>query len=271
MKMLRFTTALLGLIFLLSACDDFEIRPVEPEAPATFEPPADGQDLRSFLQGNNLTEQRDSLIACAFSGDHAFLPAGLGADARILAYSYFPEGEFFYFHSTDRTAPSDNLSHYVFRRPLGARSVADGFFEVLPMVQPAAGAFERVMVVRVIGGTAYLSNTIFLKGTDVRTASFSGQLDMTAAAGGNPSFAWPGEPGDNVIYFQLLTDGNDRVVSGTYTTEPRFTFYETINVVLNVSPGTPPTSLPASGGPYRMTVMGVGENNWVNFMRDVGF
>jgi len=270
MIMLRLTIYL-SLLVLFFGCEDFEIRPSEPEAPIEYPVPADGQSLGSFIQGNNLTEQPDSLIACAFSGDHTFLPQGVGADVRVLSYSYFLEGEFLYFHSTDRVAASSDLSHYAYRRPLGARNVANGFFEVLPMVQPAAGTFERMIVARVIGPKIYLSNVIFIKGEDTLTATLRGALAVENASSGNPGFSWPTAPGDNVIYFQLLTNGNDRVVSGTYTTEPGFTYYQTDNVVLNVSPGTPPASLPASNGPYRMTVMGVGANNWVNFIRDTEF
>lgn len=270
MNMLRIAFGL-SLLFWFSSCEDFEIRPSEPESPVEFPAPEDGQSLSSFIRSNNLTEQADSLIACAFSGDHAFLPQGLGADVRILSYSYFPEGDFLYFHSTDRVAASSDLSHYIYRRALGARNVASGFFEAIPMVQPAAGTFERMIVVRVIEGRIYLSNTIFIKGIDELTASFSGDLAIEDEPQGTPRFIWPESPGDNVIYFQLLTDGNDQVVSGTYTVEPEFTYYQTDNVVLNVSPGTPPTSLPATNGPFRMTVMGVGANNWVNFIRDVDF
>lgn len=268
--MLRLTIYLSLLVFVFG-CEDFEIRPSEPEPPVEYPFPADGQSLRSFIQGNSLIEQRDSLIACAFSGDHAFLPQGIGADVRVLSYSYFQEGEFIYFHSTDRVAASDNLGHYTYRRALGARNVAGGFFEVLPVAQPAAETFERMIVARVIGDKIYLSNAIFLKGTGDPTAAFPGALAVADAPQGTPRFTWPETPGDNVIYFQLLTDGNDRVVSGTYTTEPGFTYYQTDNVVLNVSPGTPPASLASGNGPYRMTVMGVGANNWVNFIRDVDF
>jgi len=264
---------MVGLLLFLSlfGCDDFQIGPSEPENPVEVSPPEDGESLQSFILNNNLIEQPDSLIACAFSGNHAFLPQGLGADVRILSYSYFEEGEFLYFHSTDRVSASGDFNHYTYRRPLGSRSVADGFFEVLPMVQPAAGAFERMIVVRVIGDKAYLSNTIFIKGVDELTAAFPNALATENLGQGSQRFIWPEDPGDNVIYFQLLTDGTDRVVSATYTVAPEFTYYQTDNVVLNVSPGTPPASLSATDGPYRMTVMGVGANNWVNFIRDASF
>lgn len=270
MNMLRLTVGL-SLLFALFACEDFEVRPEEPEEPVEYAAPEDGQSLHSFIQVNNLTEQPDSLIACAFSGDHAFLPQGLGADVRILAYSYFEEGEFLYFHSTDRVAASSDLEHYTYRSALDTRNVARDFFEVLPMAQPPTGTFERMIVARVIEDKIYLSNTIFIKGVDELTASFPGGLAIENEPQGIPRFTWPESPGDNVIYFQLLTDGNDQVISGTYTVEPEFTYYQTDNVVLNVSPGVPPTSLPATNGPYRMTVMGVGANNWVNFIRDVEF
>lgn len=261
----------LSLLFLLSGCEDNEIRPSEPEDPAAFTAPEDGQSLQSFISNNNLVEQLDSLIACAFSGDHAFLPEDLGADVRILSFSYFQEGEFIYFHSTDRVSASGDLDHYTFRRPLGAGSVAEGFFEVLPMIQPAAGTFERMIVARVIGRTIYLSNPIFMRGADELTAAFPDALAIENEAQGTPTFTWPETPGNNAIFFQLLTQSDGQVVSATYTIDPEFTYYQPDNVVLNVSPGTPPAALPATGGPHRMTVMGVGDDNWVNFIRDTDF
>jgi len=73
-----------------------------------------------------------------------------------------------------------------------------------------------------------------------------------------------------VIFFHLLTDIDGNVVSGTYSTENTFSYYDLANVVLNVSPGTPPASL-STGNTHRMTIMGVGSNNWVNFIRDATF
>jgi len=128
-----------------------------------------------------------------------------------------------------------------------------------------------MIVAEVIGSKIYLSNTIFIKGAEAPTAAFPDELAIDQGRQGNPTFSWPEAPGNNVIYFQLLTRGDGQVVSGTYTIAPAFTYYQTDNVVLNVSPGTPPASLSPTGERYRMTVMGVGSDNWVNFIRDVDF
>jgi len=262
------TLLLTALVFI--SCDNFQIQPLEPNAPRQFTPPQVGQSLQNFIAINALTVQPDSLIACAFSGDFAFLPTGLPDRARVLAYAYHPEADFLYFRSTDVLSAATDLSRYDFTAGNGTRSVANGFFEVLPVEQPEAGEEELFIVGFVKGSKLYVSNPISLKGADLPTAAFPGELSIDSSQPVNPAFSWSNTPGNNVIFFHLLTDMAGNVVSGTYSTETNFSYYNLSNVVLNVSPGTPPASL-FTGDSYRMTVMGVGPNNWVNFIRDVAF
>ncbi len=269
MEFMRLLTIIISFFFFVS-CDNFEIQPVEPNVPRPFTAPQVGQSLENFIAVNALTVQADSLIACAFSGDHGFLPTGMTGEARVLAYSYLPGVDFLYFRSTDELSAATDLSHYEFDPGNGTRPVANGFFEVLPTESPAAGDEELFIVAFVSGAKVYVSNPISVKGTDLPTASFPEELSTDLAQPRNPAFSWPDAPGDNVIFFHLLTDIDGNVVSGTYSTENTFSYYDLANVVLNVSPGTPPASL-STGNTHRMTIMGVGSNNWVNFIRDATF
>lgn len=107
---MRTLTAFLSLlVLLLISCDNFEIQPVEPNMPRPFTAPQAGQSLQNFIAINALTVQTDSLIACAFSGDHGFLPAGMAEGARVLAYSYLPGVDFLYFRSTDELSAATDL------------------------------------------------------------------------------------------------------------------------------------------------------------------
>ena len=86
-----------------------------------------------------------------------------------------------------------------------------------------------------------------------------------------PTFTWQDEsPNDNIIYFQIVSDENGNALSGTYTTERSFQFYELDNVVLNV---TPPNTTPTLevGKTYDFTLMGVSSENWVNVIMDKRF
>lgn len=78
-----------------------------------------------------------------------------------------------------------------------------------------------------------------------------------------PLFTWDNEANDNnAIYFHIVSNLNNTVFSATYTTERNFQYYNTSNVVLNVTEGVPPNLI--SGVDYNFSLMAVSEDNWVN-------
>lgn len=85
-----------------------------------------------------------------------------------------------------------------------------------------------------------------------------------------PKFTWQANAfGDNAIYFQVLSTSDDDLISGTYTIENNFQFYNTDNVVFNI---TPETQLPLKNNtPYNFTLMDVSEDNWVNLISKTSF
>lgn len=78
-----------------------------------------------------------------------------------------------------------------------------------------------------------------------------------------PIFSWQDDiVGDNAIYFQIVSDTQDNLLSGTYTNQNQFQYYKLDNVVLNITIETPPTlQLNTS---YNFTLMDVSLDNWVN-------
>lgn len=80
-----------------------------------------------------------------------------------------------------------------------------------------------------------------------------------------PIFEWEDNPvGDNAIYFQVISDAQNNLLSGTYTYENLFQYYKTDNVVLNVTTQTPPELV--SKASYNFTLMDVSADNWVNWV-----
>lgn len=87
---------------------------------------------------------------------------------------------------------------------------------------------------------------------------------------GMPIFNWTNnEFDDNAIYFQVVSNAQDDLLSGTYTFENQFQYYNTTNVVLNITMQTPPTLI--SGMSYNFTLMDVSEDNWVNTIIEKAF
>lgn len=88
-------------------------------------------------------------------------------------------------------------------------------------------------------------------------------IDKTQS--GMPNFIWEDNAvDDNAIYFQVISDHQNNLLSGTYTYENHFQYYNTSNVVLNVTTQIPPALI--IGNAYNFTLMDVSEDNWVNWV-----
>jgi len=63
---------------------------------------------------------------------------------------------------------------------------------------------------------------------------------------------------------------DNNLISGTYTIEKTFTFYDLSNVVFNI---TDPNSNPTleANQTYKFILMGVSEDNWINFFLEKEF
>lgn len=82
---------------------------------------------------------------------------------------------------------------------------------------------------------------------------------------GMPKFVWEHNAvGDNAIYFQVLSNNTNDLISGTYTYDNFFQFYNTDNVVLNITTETPSPLI--LNEEYNFTLMDVSEDNWVNWV-----
>ena len=81
-----------------------------------------------------------------------------------------------------------------------------------------------------------------------------------------PRFTWVDSAvAENVIYFQVISDVANNLLSGTYTIEKTFQYYNTSNVTLNITRELPPAELEV-GKNYNFTMMGVSTDNWVNLV-----
>ena len=87
---------------------------------------------------------------------------------------------------------------------------------------------------------------------------------------GTANFSWEDNPvGDNAIYFQVVSNSQNDLLSGTYTYDNQFQYYKTRNVVLNVTTTEP--SILTSKAQYNFTLMDVSEDNWVNWVVQKSF
>ena len=119
-------------------------------------------------------------------------------------------------------------------------------------------------------GKLHVCEAIRLKIADKPTQDAPILIDITEN-GDTPYFEWEdGLIEENVIYFQVVADLNDNIISGTYTYDKWWQFYDTSNVVLNIHDVTPAPSL-QTGEQYKFILMGVSEDNWINLMGEKVF
>lgn len=201
----------------------------------------------------------DNVIACAASNQH---------DDLVSVYLYPRDGasDLGYYETLDaETDKNDFNAYYYVEEPL-----VDVFNGYLKKFEVPVSDEKWVIVSFEEGGRTHLSNPIRLKHNSKPTEYLPQNVSVDTTDTTMPKFTWQdGTYKDTKIYFEVISDANNDLISGTYTFEKEFQFYDLENVVLNITKGTP-TALKQEE-PYTFTLLGVSEDNWVNLWAEVGF
>ncbi len=202
----------------------------------------------------------DNVIACAASNKD---------DKQISVFFYPRPGatNFQYFETESSDVDKNDFDNYTsVIYPLV--DVFNGYlmkFEVEVEVENE----KWVIVSFDENGRTHLSNPIRLKQIGKPTEYLSQNVTVEAMSG-MPTFSWKdGRYSDTKIYFQVISDAQNNLISGTYTFDRFFQYYVLDNVVLNITKGTP--DVLNEGNTYNFTLMGVSEDNWVNMIAEKRF
>ena len=118
-------------------------------------------------------------------------------------------------------------------------------------------------------GMVHVSNPIRLR-QDITPTEYLPQNVSVDDTSNMPIFSWiDGAFEDSVIYFQVISDESNNLLSGTYTVQQRFQYYNLDNVVLNITREEPPEL--KTDELYRFSLLAVSEDNWVNLFAEVDF
>ena len=219
-------------------------------------------DLDDNIEGGNNTLQdlasvntlqRDNVIACASGSENP---------NEIIAYVYPREEatDLRYFETTDATVDKNDFSLYT-QINLPAEDFFNGYLKKFTRQTTEE---KWVIISFRENDTLHISNPIRLKHKTENTL-FTDAISVSQEQEREPLFIWNNLSNpDNAIYFQVVSDDTDELLSGTYTFEEQFQFYNLTNVVLNITEETPPSLL--SQEDYYFTLMGVSEDNWVNVL-----
>ncbi len=214
------------------------------------------ETLQSTLEEKTVVV--DNVIACAASAKETslvsvFLYPRSGA-TNIECYATITE-----------TDDKNNYENYI-KVDADLKDVFNGY---LMKFDINFDSEKWVIVSFIEDGKTHLSNPIRLKQYSKPTeyAVDNITIDTTSAM---PTFEWEnGTYLDTKIYFQVLSDADNNLISGTYTFDKNFQFYNLDNVVLNITKNNPPEL--AADTNYIFTLMGVSEDNWVNLFSEKPF
>ncbi len=224
----------------------------------------DNNNLSDYITINSDLEITD-LIACA-GGREEGLFNNVDEPTSVFFYPVNNASDFRYFES-DILSDSIDYSNYT-AKELTSEPVFNGYLWRFNNI-PFEGERMGIVTYRT-SGKLHVCNPIRLK-TNVKPTEINAELGEVIESGVNPMFSWEdGIVAENDIYFQVISDSEGNLVSGTYTLEKNFTFYDLSNVVLNIT-DTLVTPVLNPGENYTFTMMGVSEDNWVNLFIEKAF
>ena len=226
-----------------------------------------GDDDTVVLSENVLSEyltfyanrDLDEVIACAASNETNI------EDVNVYFYPIIGSSDVRYYETKNSTVDPNDFSNYTLK------NISD-----TPILGGKLAQFHRIgddeawgIVTFLSEGKVHKSNPIRLKQIAVPTEYVSnGFVDVTEPKA--PKFSWSkSNANDDVIYFQALVESTGGFVSGTYTTDLCFQYYDTSNVVLDINISTP-MDIDVTKE-YVMNVMAVSEDNWVNLHTRINF
>lgn len=200
---------------------------------------------------NGASFETGAVIACAASD---------ALSAEVLTF-YYPEPASTnprFYQTASINVDETDFSNYT-QIVLDSSPVFNG---TLRRFSQSATSDSWIIVTFELGGEIKISNPIRTKITSKPTL-WSDIVSVDQTQSQMPTFSWQDNvAGDNAIYFQVVSDNQDNLLSGTYTNQNQFQYYKLDNVVLNITLNTPPVL--QTGLSYNFTLMDVSLDNWVN-------
>lgn len=210
-------------------------------------------NLQTYVDANSQNPVGE-VIACAASD------AQNTAISYVFYYPVVGATDIRYYETETTSVDPNDLSNYS-RKDLQKEPIFNGKLERFIREQ----ANETWCIVTfILQGVLHTSNPIRLKQM-TKPSEWTNTVAIDHSVVTEPKFSWEdGTINENAIYFQVITDEQDRFFSGTYTIEKCFQYRNNANVVLDINTQIPPDL--NMGDNYNFTLMGVSEDNWVNLV-----
>lgn len=216
------------------------------------------ENLQEYVDLYEVDDNNDVISCAASSKDNS---------GNVFVFFYpIPEATNFRYFESDNTKVDKNNWRQYSEVELEIENVFNGYLK--RFVRPVSND-SFCVVTYLVDGVLRTSQPITLK-NELKPTEWIQDVDIDLTQNVNPKFSWTdGSIDENEIYFQVITDEQNNLLSGTYTYEKEFTYYDLSNVVLNVTREEPPFLL--LNNSYSFTMMGVSIDNWVNLVIQKGF
>jgi hypothetical protein len=203
--------------------------------------------------------QLDEVIACAASKKD---------DSSVTFVYYYPIPEatnIQYYETVDVNVDPNDFSNYR-QKTLSSEEIFGGYLSRFIR----SGNDEVFCIVTFqTDGKFHKSNPIRLK-NNTKPTEYNNAVNIDQSQSLMPLFSWDdGVFPDNEIYFQVISDENNDFISGTYTLDKWFQYYNVSNVVLDINREVPENLM--LNQEYNFSMLAVSLDNWVNLVIEKPF
>ncbi len=222
--------------------------------------------LQAYIDDHPEWQSHNELVACAAGGQQGFLDDA-NAPLSMFFYPKLYSTNFKYYETLRADINQDDLSLYV-EKEAAFEPLFNGFMARFPLSEPSSDRWARVSFVS--NDTLWYCKPVRFKMQSKPTLFAPDQLEINIEGGITPIITWQDQDDANIIYFQILVDERGDAISATYTEDKIFKYYDTSNVVFNVTRPGPVLPLQADKN-YSVVLMGISSDNWVNLIMQKTF
>ena len=224
--------------------------------------------LFSCTEDNDVTVPRNLQEYLETTSDNDFgevIACAASVSSSLTYIFYYPKegaSDIRYYEADSLNVDSQDFANYK-RKNLDISNVFGG---KLQRFSRSNTEENWCLVTYMLDGKLHKSNVIRLKNA-TKPTGWTDVVDIAYKSTLEPNFTWS-DFGitDNKIYFEVISKSeDDTFLSGTYTSNKFFQYYDTSNVVLDINESVTPKTL-VEDTEYLFTMMAVSEDNWVNLV-----
>lgn len=216
------------------------------------------KNLEEYVADNS-DKTLDSLTAFASSAN------GNKEQTYIFFNSITGAFNYRYYETENTTVDKTDFSNYK-RRSLPESTV---FGSKLRRFTHESSDEVWCLVTYITEGKLHISEPIKTKNNS-RQTQYSTEVEIIETAPLMPVFNWTdGTFKENTTYFQAISKNDNTFLSGTFTTEKTFQYYNETNITGKIHTVTPENLITDST--YKLALYGISQDNWVNLVIQTSF